>query len=60
VLSDKKGTGNVTTNPAGYETSSIPREDVAYVIQTTIDNKAAYGIIVTLIEVDSPISKIYN
>lgn len=60
VLSDKDGTGNVTTNPAGYESSRIPREDVAYVIKTTIDNKAAYGKIVTLLEGNSPISEIYN
>ena len=60
ALSDKEGTGNVTTNPAGYEISSIPREDVAYVIKTTIDNKADYRKIVTLLEGDSPISEIYN
>lgn len=60
ALSDKEGTGNVTTIPAGYETSSIPRGDVAYVIKTTIDNKAAFGKIVTLLEGDYPISKIYN
>ncbi|MDP0484528.1 SDR family oxidoreductase [Bacillus subtilis] len=60
VLSDEKGTGKITTDPSGSETSRIPREDVARVIDASIGNEKAYRKIVTLLEGDTPIETLYK
>lgn len=59
VLSDEKGTGKVRTDTTDSENSTIPREDVARVIEESIGNQRAYRKIVTLLEGDTPINELY-
>ncbi|ALC83915.1 MULTISPECIES: SDR family oxidoreductase [Bacillus] len=60
VLSDEEGTGKVTTDPSGYKTSRIPREDVARVINAAIGKETAYKKVVTLLEGNAPIGDLFK